>query len=61
MPAMSKAQQKAAGIALAAKRGEIPASRLKGAAREMYDTMTEQQLEDFAATARKGLPERKGR
>ncbi len=60
MPAVSKAQQKAAGAALSAKRGETKVSELKGAAREMYDSMTEQQLEDFASTDRKGLPEKKG-
>jgi hypothetical protein len=59
MPAKSKAQQKAAGAALAAKRGEIKKSELKGASVEMYETMTEEQLEDFAETKRKGLPEKK--
>lgn len=59
MPAKSKAQQKAAGAALAAKRGEEPVSNLKGASREMYDDMSEAQLEEFAATKRKGLPEHK--
>lgn len=58
MPAKSKAQQKAAGAALAAKRGERPRSRLRGAAREMYDSMSEEQLEDFASTERKGKPEK---
>lgn len=57
MPAKSKAQQKAAGMALSAKRGEIPVSDLKGAAKSMYDSMTEEQLEDFAETKRKGKPE----
>ena len=47
MPAKSKAQQKAAGAALAAKRGETPVSELKGAARGMYDSMTIQELEEF--------------
>jgi hypothetical protein len=59
MPATSKAQQKAAGAALAAKRGEMKKSELKGASKEMYDSMTEQELEDFAETKRKGLPEKK--
>lgn len=59
MPAKSKAQQKAAGAALAAKRGEVPVGELKGASREMYDSMSEQQLEEFAETKRKGLPEHK--
>ena len=59
MPARSKAQQKAAGAALAAKRGEIDKSELKGASREMYDSMSESQLEEFASTKRKTLPEHK--
>lgn len=59
MPAKSKAQQKAAGAALAARRGDAKASELKGASRSMYESMTEKQLEDFAATDRKNLPERK--
>jgi len=57
MPARSRAQQKAAGMALAAKRGEIPVKELWGAARSMYESMTEQQLEDFASTELEGLPE----
>jgi hypothetical protein len=59
MPAKSKAQQKAAGAALSAKRGETKKSSLKGASREMADSMSENQLEDLAETKRKGLPERK--
>lgn len=57
MPAKSKAQQKAAGAALSAKRGDQPKSALKGASREMYDSMSEKQLEEFAETKRKGKPE----
>ncbi|SNS80435.1 DUF3008 family protein [Sphingopyxis indica] len=57
MPAKSKAQQKAAGAALSAKRGDTPKSELKGASREMYDSMSEKQLEDFAEGSRKGKPE----
>ncbi|QRM55489.1 DUF3008 family protein [Sinorhizobium sp. BG8] len=59
MPATSKAQQKAAGAALAAKRGEIPKSKLRGASKEMLESMTEKELEEFASTRRKGLPNRK--
>jgi hypothetical protein len=55
--AESKAQQKAAGIALAAKRGEYPVSKLQGAAKEMYN-MSEKDLEDFAGTKHKGLPKK---
>lgn len=56
MPAKSKAQQKAAGAALAAKRGETKRSNLKGASRQMYDSMSEKQLDEFASTKRKGKP-----
>lgn len=58
MPAKSKAQQKAAGAALSAKRGETKKGELKGASREMFESMSEKQLEDFAETKRKGLPEK---
>ncbi|MEP0322065.1 DUF3008 family protein [Bauldia litoralis] len=57
MPAKSKAQQKAAGAALSAKRGDTKVSDLQGASREMYESMSEAQLEDFAETKRKGKPE----
>lgn len=60
MPSRSKAQQRAAGMALAAKRGLIDAARLKGAALEMFRSMSEQQLADYAATERQGLPEHIG-
>ncbi|MBV5257104.1 DUF3008 family protein [Synechococcus moorigangaii CMS01] len=58
MPAKSKAQQKAAGAALAAKRGETSESELKGASREMVETMSEEELEDLASTSRKNKPEK---
>jgi hypothetical protein len=57
MPAKSAAQQKAAGAALAAKRGEISPSKLKGASRSMYESMSERELDEFASTKRKGKPE----
>ena len=59
MPARSQAQQKAAGAALAAKRGDMPKSRLKGASKEMETSMSERQLEEFAHTKRKKLPAKK--
>jgi len=59
MPAKSAAQQKAAGAALAAKRGEEKVSNLQGASKEMYDSMSESELEDFAETSRKDKPEHK--
>jgi Protein of unknwon function (DUF3008) len=60
MPAKSKAQQKAAGAALAAKRGETKVLDLKGASKKMYDTMSEGELEDLAQAERKDLPGKKG-
>jgi len=57
MPAKSKAQQKAAGAALSARRGDTPKSNLKGASKEMAESMTEKQLEDFAKGSTKGKPE----
>lgn len=59
MPAKSKAQQKAAGAALSAKRGDTPKSKLQGASRSMYESMTEEELEEMASTSRKGKPEHK--
>jgi hypothetical protein len=61
MPARSKKQQMAAGAALAAKRGERSKSSLKGASKEMAQSMSEKQLRDFAKTKRKKLPAKKSR
>ncbi len=58
MPATSKAQQRAAGAALSAKRGDTPVRNLKGASKEMYRSMTEKELDDLASTDHEGLPER---
>jgi hypothetical protein len=55
---LSVNQQQAAGAALAAKRGEIDPSELKGSSLQMYKSMTEKQLRDFAKTKHKGLPEK---
>lgn len=57
MPAKSKAQQKAAGAALSAKRGDTKKSELKGASRQMVDSMSEKELRDMASTKRKGKKE----
>jgi hypothetical protein len=59
MPARSKKQQMAAGAALSAKRGERPKASLKGASKQMVESMNEKQLEEFASTKRKKLPEKK--
>lgn len=59
MQAKSAAQQKAAGAALSVKRGEQPKSKLRGASCEMAESMSEDKLEELAATPRKGKPEHK--
>lgn len=56
MPAKSKAQQQAAGLALSAKRGEKKVSELEGPAKEMYSSMSEKELEEMASTSRKDKP-----
>ena len=61
MPAKSKAQQKAAGAALAAKRGDQSKSNLKGATKSMEESMSEKELEELPATKRKRLPDKKKR
>jgi len=53
MPAKSQAQQKAAGAALAAKRGDMPKSKLKGASKDMEKSMDKKELEELASTKRK--------
>ncbi|MGE4217861.1 MAG: DUF3008 family protein [Alphaproteobacteria bacterium] len=59
MPAKSKAQQMAAGAALAAKEGRRKKSDLRGASKDMYESMSRQQLDELASTPRKNLPRRK--
>lgn len=59
MPAKSKAQQKAAGAALSAKRGDTKKSELQGASKSMYESMSEKELDEMASTKRKGKPEHK--
>ena len=58
MPAKSKKQQIAAGAALAAKRGDKPKSSLKGASKQMAESMSETELKKLASTKRKKLPKR---
>ena len=48
----SEAQRRAAGMALAVKRGETSMSKMKGAAKSMFKSMSESQLKDFAKKKR---------
>jgi len=52
MPAKSKSQQMAAGAALSAKRGERSKSSLKGASKQMAQSMSESELKKMASTKR---------
>ena len=59
MPAESEAQRKAAGAALGAKRGGSVKS-LRGSSKGMYESMTEDELEDFASKSLQSSPSREG-
>jgi len=52
MPAESKPQQSPFGIALAARRGDIPPESLEGSAKLLFrdKTLTNEQLSDYAET-----------
>lgn len=53
MPATSEKQRRAAGAALAAKRGK-GGKKKGGASAKMAESMTESQLRDFARKPKKG-------
>jgi hypothetical protein len=48
MPAKSEQQRKAAGAALSVKRGKRAKSKLKGASKQMEESMSEKQLRELA-------------
>lgn len=56
MPAVSKAQQQAAGIAHAVEKGDLPQSKLRGASKQMFKSMKSGDLKKFAKTKSKELP-----
>lgn len=55
MPSKSVAQQAAAGIAHAVKKGDLPKSKLRGASKQMFQ-MGGKDLKKFAKTKTKDLP-----
>ena len=59
MPAKSKAQQRAAGIALSVKEGKSSKSTLRGASKQMAQSMSKSELKKMASTSRKHKPEHK--
>jgi hypothetical protein len=52
-------EKTADGRGRGARGGERPKASLKGASREMVDSMSERQLREFASTKRRGLPRKK--
>jgi predicted nucleic acid binding AN1-type Zn finger protein len=56
MPATSIKQQKFMGLVLAYKRGEIPASKVTKNVKQVADSMSEKELEKYAGTKHRGLP-----
>jgi len=60
MPALSQQQEKLMGLALAVKRGQIPLSKASKSIQKLAKSMTEKDIEKFAATKHKGLPKKVG-
>lgn len=56
--AVSKQQQKLMGLALAYKRGEVSDDEVSDSVKNMAKSMSEKELEDFAGTKHKGLPDK---
>lgn len=56
MPSTSKAQQRLMGMAYAFKKGDMKASDASQEVKDLADSMTLQQLKDFASTEHEGLP-----
>ena len=56
---VSKQQQKLMGLALSVKKGDTPKSKVSKKVQDMSKDMSKQDLEDFASTKHKGLPEKK--
>ena len=60
MPALSQQQQKIMGLALAYKRGKVPASDVSKSVKDLASSMSEKELEKFASTKHAGLPKKVG-
>ena len=53
---VSKQQQKLMGLALSVKKGDTPKSKVSKSVKDMSKKMSKSDLEDFASTKHKGLP-----
>ena len=60
MPALSQQQQKIMGLALAYKRGKVPASKVSASVKDLASSMSEKELVKYARTKHKGLPTKVG-
>jgi len=60
MPALSQQQQKIMGLALAYKRGKVPASKVSKSVKDLANSMSIKELEKYASTSHKGLPKKVG-
>lgn len=58
MPATSKAQQQFFGLVRAVQKGEIPASKVTSNVRDAAKNTSAQDVEDFASTKTKNLPDK---
>jgi len=56
MPAVSQAQQKLMGMAYALKKGDMKPTKASREVQDLADSMTLDQLKDFAETKHEGLP-----
>ena len=57
MPSTSKAQQKLMGMAYSLKKGDMDPKDASQEVKDLADSMTLQQLKDFASTSHEGLPD----
>lgn len=60
MPSLSVQQQKLMGLALAYKRGKVPASKVSASVKDLASSMSEKELVKYARTKHKGLPKKVG-
>lgn len=60
MPSLSVQQQKIMGLALAYKRGKVPASKVSASVKDLAKSMSEKELAKYAGTKHKGLPKKVG-
>ena len=59
MPASSKAQQRLMGLVKAVQAGDVPKSKVSKAVQKMADKMKEKDVDKYASTKHKGLPNQK--